>query len=301
MFRPSIRVDNAHPEGVWAICWKENRIVTGGLEGSCKLWNVRESDEKANAITLVAQTKSSQSFGVTSIVASSDSEFVVSCTQDAKIQFFNMTDMSEIEVIDAGVLEAWSISISPGDEMIATGTHSGAVNIWSVHDKSKVCSLETNGKLIMSTAFGPDGTKLASVGMDGVLNILDVINQSLIHRIEAHCMPSRKVLFSLDGNILFTASDDRHVTAFDVRSGLAINSFSHSGMAISLDLSPDRRHFVVGCSDHVVSYWDLGMQRCVHRFDSPHTQEVWGVSFDETGKKFVSCGDDGMIQAYESS
>jgi WD repeat-containing protein 61 len=301
MFRPSSRVDGAHSEGVWTICWQDDSIVTGGLEGSCKLWKTEKSDDKAMTISLAATTKSAHSFGMTSVVISSDNEFAVSCTQDSKIQFFKMDDMSEIGVIDAGVLEAWSVSLSPGDEMVATGTHTGAVNLWSVNDKSKACTIPTNGKLIMSTAFGQEGTRLASVGMDGVLNIIDVISQAVIHRVEAHCMPSRKVIFSVDGNMLFTASDDRHVSAFDVRSGLAINSFSHSGMALSLDISPDRRHFVVGCSDHVVAYWDLGMQRCVNKYDSPHTQEVWGVAFDESGKKFVSCGEDGIVQAFESS
>ena len=72
-------------------------------------------------------------------------------------------------------------------------------------------------------------------------------------------------------------------------------------MALSVDISSDKRHFVVGCSDHVVSYWDLGMQRCVQKFDTPHKDCILGVKFNEDSKRFCSVGDDALLQIYESS
>ena len=302
MYRPTCRVDGAHSEGIWSVCWKEGKIITGAMDGSCKLWNTSIQKEGEDLLPKSASANSSkQSFGITSIVASSDGEFGVNCSQNAVIRFFNLSDMTETGSIDAGLLEAWTVCLSPGDDMIATGSHTGNINIWSVAEKAKVCSLVAKGKLILSTSFNSDGTNIAAGGIDGSLHILDVITQQVIHKIEAHCLPIRKVAYSADGGLIFTASDDRHVSVFDARSGLAINSFSHSGMALGLDLSPDRRHFAVGCSDHVVAYWDLGMQRCVHRFDAPHTEQVWDVAFHSSGKKFVTVGEEGILQVFESS
>ena len=99
--------------------------------------------------------------------------------------------------------------------------------------------------------------------------------------------------------MLWTASDDRYIGVFDVRTGLNVNTYSHAGMCTSLDLSSDKHHVAVATSDHSVTYWDMAMQRRLQVLDAPHTEYVWDVKFDETGKKIVSVGDDGIIQIYE--
>jgi WD40 repeat protein len=52
-------------------------------------------------------------------------------------------------------------------------------------------------------------------------------------------------MFSPNSDLIYTASDDRHVSVYDLKSGKLVNSFSHAGMALTVDASPDSRHFVV--------------------------------------------------------
>lgn len=114
-------------------------------------------------------------------------------------------------------------------------------------------------------------------------------------------MPVRSIAFSPDGNLIYTAADDRHVTVYDTLSGSIVNSFSQSGMAFAVDAAPDHRHFAVGCADHSVSLWDLGMQRMLRKFDQ-HSDQVWGVAFDPSdrnGRRFASVGDDALLQIYD--
>ena len=78
------------------------------------------------------------------------------------------------------------------------------------------------------------------------------------------------------------------------------------GMALSVDASGDQRHFIVGCADHSVYQWDLGMQKCIGKYGDCHSDMVWGVKYlnSESGmfrrgdNDFVSVGDDGVLQAY---
>merc|ERR1711871_1440854 len=208
----------------------------------------------------------------------------------------------ESACIHAGILEAWTACLSPNDEVIAAGNHSGAVNLWSVADREKVASLDTGGeKLIMSNVFHPNGAMIAATTYDGSLYILDLASAQVQHKVQAHYLPARKVAYSVEGGLLFTASDDRHIGIFDTRTGLAVNSFSHSGMCLSLDVSSDGRHVVSACADHSIAYWDLGMQRCVQKFDAPHTEQVWDVSFNDSGSKIASAGEEGILQLYELS
>jgi WD repeat-containing protein 61 len=260
-------------------------------------------DEK---LSLVASS-APQKVGVTSLTAVADGSMAIASYQDGFIRFFSLPTLTEISNIDAGVLEALTVCLSPNDDVLATGTHSGAVNFWSMQHEGheKVFTLETHNGLIMDATFSSD-LKLATAGMDGIVNVFDANAQQIIHKVEAHSMPTRSIRFSPDGgnssgSLIYTASDDRHVSVYDTASGSIVCSFSQSGMAYSVDISSDGRTFAVGCADHTVSVWDLGMQRRVHSFEQ-HTDQVWGVRYDRqdaSGRKFASVGDDALLQLYD--
>lgn len=287
------KIEAAHNDGIWAVHWSHGNVLTGSLDGTIKC---RDKD------LIEIGSSSAQKIGVTSVIATSDGNTAVACYQDAVIRFFNIQNgMEEIAVLDPGLLEAWTVCLSPHDDVLVSGTQSGAVNIWSMSEgHEKVTTLQTNNKFILSTAFSSD-LKLATSGLDGFVNVFDINTQQIIHKVEAHALPSRSVAFSPDGNLIYSASDDRHICVYDAVSGAVVNTFSHSGMCLSVDSSSDYRHFAVGCANHSVAVWDLGMQRCIHTFDS-HADQVWGVKFDDTdttGKRFASVGDDSLLQIYE--
>ena len=291
MFKPSKRVEGAHSAGIWCVGWSgSSNIITGSLEGNVKLWN---SELK---LTAESQTRL---MGITSVCSFKDGSKAVASCQDGSISFMETEKLSDIATIQAGVQEAWTSCLSPTEEVVASGSHRGQVKIWSATDFREGATLETNCGFILNSAFSSDASKLATVGIDGVLNIFDVATQSVTHKIDAHSLPTRCVKFMPEGNLILTASDDRHVSAHDARTGTVINSFSHAGMALSVDIAPDQRHFAVGCSNHTVSIWDIGMQRSLHNFDSQHSESVWGVSFNSSGQRLASVGDDGLLQLYD--
>jgi WD repeat-containing protein 61 len=291
LVKPGNKVEQAHTDSVWTVSWAEGNVLTGSLDGTVKVWNKQP--------TLQA-TSQPQKVGVNSVVALKDGSQAVASYQDGMIRFFSLPDMTEVDSIDAGMLEAWTVCLSPNDDVLVSGTQKGSVNIWSMQEgHEKVATLETHNKFILSSAFSAD-VKLATAGSDGFVNVFDLETSQVVHKLEAHALPVRSIVFSPDGSLIYTASDDRHVSVQDTKSGTVVNSFSMSGMAFAVDASPDQRHFAVGCADHSVSVWDLGMQRKVHGFE-PHNDQVWGVSFDRsdgTGKRFASVGDDAVLQLY---
>lgn len=292
MFKPTKRIEGAHEEGIWAVQWRGDNICSGSLDGKVKLWN--------NNLNLIG-TSSALKMGITSLSILRNLNMIISCCQDSTIQIHNMTNFDSVDTIQPGLLESWTISTSPCNKMIAGGSHSGNVNVWSVQDRNKIATFETGKKMIIDTAFSPSGDKLAAVGADGYLTIFDIQESACVYQTEAHALPVRCVTFSPDGNLLYTASIDRHVNVFDLNHNVPINSFSHNGMALCVDASVDNRHFISSCSNHSVHVWDIGMQRCVQSFDTLHSDQVWSVSYNDSGDKFVSVGDDSLMQLYESS
>ncbi len=293
--RPVVKADGAHADNIWSVTWSHGDLITGSLDGTIKIWSVSN-----DSITSKFQS-SKQKVGVSSLAAVQDGSIAAVCYQDSVIRFYDLINKREVASIDPGLFEAHSISFSPADDVLVSGNNRGGVNVWTMQEgHEKVATLETDNKQILSTAFSIDA-KLACAGIDGVVNIFDMNTQQILHKLEAHALPIRSVAFSPEDDLLYTASDDRHVNVYDVRSGALVSSFSHSGMAYSVDASPDFRHFAVGCADYTVTVWDLGMQRRVQKFDL-HADQVWGVSYDRsdhTGRRFASVGDDAMIQIYE--
>jgi WD repeat-containing protein 61 len=290
--KPAKKVEAAHGDCIWSLAYAKGNALTGSLDGTVKYW-----DRDLNLIGTSGRGK----VGINSVTALRDNSTAIACFQDSIIRFYSLPDMKEMSFIDPGLLDAWTVCLSPTDEVLVSGTQRGTVNVWSMQEgHEKVASLETrNNKFILSTVFSRD-LKLATAGIDGFVNIFDIKTQQIVQKIEAHALPIRSVAFSPDRSLLYTASDDRHVSVYDTVSGSLINSFSQSGMALSVDASPDHRHFVVGCADHNVTLWDLGMQRFVQNYDN-HSDQVWCVKFDgsdASGSRFASVGDDALLQTY---
>ncbi len=292
----SKRLESAHNDNIWALTWCQGDLLSAGLDGTMKLWDVSGLNLSDKYDT------PSRRVGITSIAAVQDGSVAVICHENSDLRFFDIINKTELCCVNTGLLEAWSICLSPGDDVLASGNNRGEINIWSMSEAhEKVATLVTNNKFILSTTFSIDG-KLAAAGIDGMVNLFDMNTQQIFHKLEAHALPIRSVVFSPSGDLLYTASDDRHVSFTDVRTGQIINSFSHAGMALSVDASPDQRHFAVGSADNNVYVWDLGMQKCVKKFESAHNDRVSAVSYDRsdaTGVRFASGGDDGLIQLYD--
>ena len=272
-----------------------------------KLWKRSVGRDDKLQLQLEASSEA-EMIGVTSVVAFRNGTRAVAAYQDAVIRVLNLessdddsTKMHEISKIDPGLLEAWTICLSPAEDVVFSGTHRGSINIWSMESHhEKMSSLDTHNKFILSTACSCD-MKLATSGADGYVNVFDINTSQNIRKVEAHALPTRSIAFSPDGNLIYTASDDRHVSVYDTVSGAVVNSFSQTGMAFSVDTSSDHRHFAVACADHTVALWDLGMQRIVNSYDQ-HSDQVWSVCFDKSdssGKRFASVGDDSLLQLYE--
>jgi WD repeat-containing protein 61 len=295
---------NCHADGVWAVSWiGSEKIITGSLDGSLRLWNSRGLDKP-----LCSTTR--QRVGLTSVAATRDGLNAVACYQDAMIRKFKIEESEdggnafvEEDPINPGMLEAYSICLSPGDDVVAAGTQAGKVNIWSMENNESVLTLDTKSKFVLSTKFSSneDSPLLAASSVDGAVNVFDISQSTVIHKVSTHSLPVRSVSFSPNGRLVYSASDDRHVSVYDCNSNKIVANFSHAGMALSVDVSPDSRHFAVGSSDHAVTFWDLGMQKSISSYNT-HSEQVWGVAFDQTneeGKRFVSVGDDSVLQMYE--
>ena len=129
-----------------------NLSILGSLDGSLKIWSLNKkqssisnNDNNNYSLSLKYTNKQSKSsIGITSIVTTQDGAVGVVCYQDSIIRFYNLTTHNdnnydennhnktksshknrEIDCIDPGLFEAFSLSLSPADDLLVSGNMKG--------------------------------------------------------------------------------------------------------------------------------------------------------------------------------
>ena len=167
---------DAHDDGIWSVCWSSaGHIVTG----SC--------DETVRSFSLIDDGKGFERWhlyrghqlGITSVTINAEAGIAASSSLDSHIRIWSLDKGLEVLDIDAGPIEAWTVTLSPDGKHIASGTQGGVVNLWSATSGKKEHAMPTGGKFVMSVAYAPDGKHIACGQVDGTVCLFDVEAQRL--------------------------------------------------------------------------------------------------------------------------
>ncbi|KAH8098041.1 hypothetical protein JL720_963 [Aureococcus anophagefferens] len=257
-------VAEAHEDGIWTCAWtKQGHIVTGSVDECCSVWDANTLEQK--------KTFKKNLLGVVSVVSNSDGKTIATSSIDSVLRFWNpLSESSEpVGFIDAGPVEAWTLSFHPDDKTVISGTQKGTVNVWDVESCLKTQSFKgSSGEgvdaFVMSVAYSPDGAQIATGGLNGAINVWDAKSGDKAAEFEGHELPVRSISWSPGGQVLLSACDDSTVQAYDVaRPGKPFETFyAHRSWALGVAFSPDNRHFATCSSDRTVKIWDLNMKTC---------------------------------------
>ena len=76
-----------------------------------------------------------------------------SSSLDSNIRLWDLEVGKQMRSIDAGPVDAWTITFSPDGRFLATGSYTGKVNLFGVESGKKEATLDTRGKFILSIAY----------------------------------------------------------------------------------------------------------------------------------------------------
>ncbi|KAG8185675.1 hypothetical protein JTE90_008945 [Oedothorax gibbosus] len=301
MYSVIFKQEQAHDDSIWCCAWRKgsqdliNHIVTGGVDDLVKCW--KWDDEKLD----LRHSLEGHALGVVSVDINEEGTMAASSSLDSHIRIWDLHSGQQLKSIDAGPVDAWTVTFSPDSKYIATGSHGGKINLFSVEKGSRENFLETK-KFTLSIAFSPNGKFLASGAIDGIIKVFDIAAGKLVHTLEGHAMPVRGLTFSKDSKLLITASDDCHIKIYDVQhaehADLRCTLSGHGSWVLCVDCSPDNKHFVSCSSDKTVKIWDMESKECIQTF-AEHTDQVWCVKYNHDGSKIVSVSDDRSINIYD--
>ncbi|WP_406034651.1 hypothetical protein OG801_06715 [Nocardioides sp. NBC_00163] len=207
---PNPKVTDASPVGEIAFS-PDGRLVAGaGLEGDLIIWSVEDGDE-------VASTDLGN--GVGSISFSPDGDLVAVASGDS-VSVLEAESGDEVGTLAAAgdADPVWS----PDGRWIAGVTTEGYPTIWDAK------TLETAETLpdhpVGAVAFSPDSRSLAATSDSDDAELILWAPKALGGTGESRdlvrsAVPGSNVIFSPDGKVLYTASAEEGVAAWDVATG----------------------------------------------------------------------------------
>jgi WD40 repeat protein len=269
------------PEGRW--------IATGEDGGALRVWDITTGQPVR---TLPAPNSC--------LAFSPDGRFLAA-SQGQTVSLWETASWKELRVLGPHTAGANGLAFRPDGAQLAAACGqefwtggAGEVKIWDVATGQLVHTLLGHVSGAFAVAFSPDGRRLASGGVeDGLIKLWDVEAELETLTLRGHADSIWGLAFSPDGAVLYSASHDQTVRAWDAATVESGNGpelhtlHGHTGPVTSVAFSPDKRYLVSGSGDRTIKVWDALTGQAVCTLTG-HTGPIRGVAFRPDGRQLAS-------------
>lgn len=301
----------AHSDAIWGVAWtSSDNVVSISADGSIQQWT--SSSGQHHPI----ETPPPHTLALVSLSVSPDSKYALYNSIEGLTCLWDLETGKIVGKFESYVKTgeenepSWSVSLNPTNgTTYASSGGSGNITIHSAQSHNFGESLATissgRNKFGMYCSHSPDGKRVAMSNETGQVFVFDLESSSLSQTFQNHAMAVRSLAWSSDGNLLLSASEDKRLGLYDVRTPSGNNVATlqgHASWVLSCDISPDNRLALSGSADKSIRVWDIGARAAVSSIQD--TGEVWSVSWRPKppapgsggAGAFVTGGEDGIVR-----
>ncbi|MBW4467981.1 MAG: hypothetical protein KME07_21355 [Pegethrix bostrychoides GSE-TBD4-15B] len=285
-----LRVLVGHTSSVLAVAFSpDNRILASSShDGTIRFWDF----QTGQCLKLLG----GQNKTVWAIAFSPDGQALASCHDDGSLRLWNIQTGECLRAFKGHTSFPSSIAFNPDGQTLASGSDDLSVRLWEIETGRCLRTFRGYTNSLSSIALSPANNHSSEVfnqilAIGGSTPNIQLWNlQTETYKIlSGHTRGIWAVAYSLNGQMLASASDDKTVRLWDVRTGQCLNVLKgHSQWVLSVAFSPDGQILASGSDDRTVRLWDVQTGRCIHIMRG-HTGLVWSVAFSPDGKTLVSC------------
>lgn len=186
-----------------------------------------------------------------------------------------------------------SVAISPSGEWVAFGARRlGQLLVWEWQSESYILKQQAHYFDMNTLAYAPDGQTIATGGDDGKLKVWSVQNGFCFVTFSEHTAPIMDITFAKHGSVLFSASLDGTVRAFDLVRYRNFRTFTSPSPVqfSSIAVDPSGEVVAAGSTDTFeVFMWSVQTGKLLDIL-AGHEAPVSALAFSPTGANQLASG-----------
>ncbi|EIW78530.1 WD40 repeat-like protein [Coniophora puteana RWD-64-598 SS2] len=215
---------------------------------------------------------------------------------------WEMPAFSNIHTLSISQEKISSVAISPSGEWLAFGARKlGQLLVWEWQSESYILKQQGHYFDMNTLAYTPDGQTVVTGGDDGKVKIWSVNNGFCFVTFSEHSAPVSEVAFAKHGSVVFSASLDGTVRAYDLIRYRNFRTFtSPSPVQFSaLAVDPSGEVVAAGSTDSFeVFLWSVQTGKLLDIL-SGHEAPISSLTFCPTGSNQLASGSwDKMIRIW---
>jgi WD40 repeat protein len=293
------RVENTNGHLAVAFSPDGKTLVSGGVDGMVRLWDVDKLSAKGPPRALLRAQGAVQS-----VSFSPNGETLVGGGDDGRVRLWN-AKTGEVQRQFEGhrdaapFIQILSVSTSPDGQTIATAGADSSVRLWSVQTGEEKSRLKGHIGGVNAVSFSMDGCTLASAGADGTLRIWNVKTGKEISEFrKRHTDAVNCVAFSPDRKTLASGDADGATRLWDVKTGEMLRELEVDMDAVNcVSFSHDGETLATGGADGTVRLWIVKTGE-EHARLTGHSNAVNSLAFSPDRKTLTSGSVDGTVRLW---
>jgi len=179
----------------------------GGLEEAeeikeIRLWNY----ETGKLIRQIGESYTKEKW-IDDIRFSPDGKYLVSCSRDKKIKFWNPTEGQLIKVLEGHKNVVSELAFFPDGKTLVSSSWDGTVKLWDLATWTCIATLKGHRGIVRSVDVSHDGKTITSAGQDKEIVLWDANTFKEQARLQGHPQMIWMIRFSPDDQTLASCSD----------------------------------------------------------------------------------------------
>jgi len=304
--KPELVVQTGHAAGVFCIAFHPggNLMVSGGNEGTIKLWDVATGRELRTFVH-------PGHVPTRSIAFHPGGKIVVSGHEDGTIQLWDAATGKKLREFAGHSSSVDSIAFSPDGRLFASGSVDLTLKLWDVSACTKACkalhTLVPGYAGSQSIAFSPD-SKLIASSQGKTIKLWNVTTGKQLRTFAGQVSELNSIVFSPLGKLLASVNDDGTVKLWEVATGKHLRTFvdpsarnqpiPYSG--IHAAFSPDGRFLASMNSETTFKLWDIATGKDLRTFVE-RPASIYSIVFHPGGKIVASVNGDNTIKLWDAA
>jgi WD40 repeat protein/class 3 adenylate cyclase len=212
----TVRTLDGHIGPVVAVAFDSSgaRAVTGGQDGTIRLWDVAEPTSIFDPDTSILSGHVGPVHGV---AFSPDGALIASAGEDGTVRLWSANNGDELGASSGEADGYRRIAFSPDGSRVAAATDDGRVLVWQIDGTSLLeppLALRGHQALAFGVAFDPQGDRIATGSFDGTVRLWDVVTGRELLVVSRQRAGFGDVAFSPDGTHLAAAGVDGVVRVY---------------------------------------------------------------------------------------